>query len=247
MTAAENRLQKRHGRLTPVGLLDLARSADTPPEERLDVLTVIQMMRADLDMAEYAALDVGHEESPWTKLGRALGITRQGAERRWLRLMPRGGAGRDADEGRRGKRGPAPTKKKPQRSVASYENDDVFELTFRDSGGVTDDRAGATHVIIRAAGLPVATLAHATHPRFGVRGYTLTPPQGWIARAGVRPGYRPERLSAGVLDAALQQKMWVDPAEVQPGDVKRDPASWGTLDDLLATLKPLLKDSVLSQ
>ncbi|SIO86152.1 hypothetical protein BQ8420_10555 [Nocardiopsis sp. JB363] len=84
-----------------MALLGIARDPQTPEEARLDALTVIQHMRADLDMAEYAALDAGRKASSWTALGRALGITRQGAERRWLRLAPKGTPSRDAEAGRR--------------------------------------------------------------------------------------------------------------------------------------------------
>ncbi|GAB2521124.1 hypothetical protein [Nocardiopsis aegyptia] len=70
-------------------LLEIARGAETTGAERLDALTVIQQMRADLDHAEYQALDRARPQVSWPALGAALGVTQQGAERRWLRLAPK--------------------------------------------------------------------------------------------------------------------------------------------------------------
>ncbi|MFE1472147.1 hypothetical protein [Nocardiopsis dassonvillei] len=52
-TAAHERLRERYGTLTPSGLLENVRSVEAIGGDRLDALTVIQQMRADLDYAEY--------------------------------------------------------------------------------------------------------------------------------------------------------------------------------------------------
>lgn len=45
----------------------------------------------------------------------------------------------------------------------------------------------------------------------------------------------------GYLDHRIQSRMWVNPDMDQVPDVKRDPANWPTLYDLLTVLRPLLK------
>lgn len=116
-----------------------------------------------------------------------------------------------------------------------------FELTFCDDIDVTTDRQTATYVIVRRRGLPVITLAHATHPRYGVRGYTLNPHRQDPVAGKTPLGYQSERFVGGHLDVRIQERMWVDPEVVQPEDIKRPATEWGTLHDLLTFIKPLLK------
>lgn len=113
-------------------------------------------------------------------------------------------------------------------------------LTFLDGETATDDRPNATGVIIHGNGRRAITLIHATHPRYRVKGYTLSPhPNDPNNRHPV--GYNPDRFIDGYFDHRHQNAMWVDPHANQPDDMRRDPAEWKTLDDLVAILKPLLK------
>jgi len=114
-------------------------------------------------------------------------------------------------------------------------------LTHLADGQPTTDPDAADQITIRTGdGRQVMTLVLATHPMYRVQGYTLNPhPKDPNAR--VPHHYRPDAFADGQLDQRLQNRMWVDPRRTQPADTRRDPADWGTIRDLLATLKPLLK------
>jgi len=115
-------------------------------------------------------------------------------------------------------------------------------LTRLADGQPTDNPDDANQITIRTGdGRRVMTLVLATHPMYRVQGYTLNPhPKDPNSRAPHH--YSPDAFADGYLDQRLQNRMWVDPDATQPGDTRRDPANWDTLVDLLATLKPLLKD-----
>ena len=115
-------------------------------------------------------------------------------------------------------------------------------LTRLADGQPTDNPDDANQITIRTGdGRRVMTLVLATHPMYRVQGYTLNPhPKDPNIR--VPHSYNPDAFADGQLDQRLQNRMWVDPDATQPGDTRRDPANWDTLVDLLATLKPLLKD-----
>lgn len=115
-------------------------------------------------------------------------------------------------------------------------------LTHLADGQPTTDPDDANQITIRTGdGRRVMTLVLATHPMYRVQGYTLNPhPKDPNIR--VPHYYSPDAFADGYLDQRLQNRMWVDPDATQPGDTRRDPANWDTLVDLLATLKPLLKD-----
>jgi len=88
MQAAYDRLREStdNPALRPIDLLALAREADTALDDRIDALTTVQYMRDLLDSAEHYLLDSARANgATWTALGEALGVTRQGAERRLLR------------------------------------------------------------------------------------------------------------------------------------------------------------------
>ncbi|MCY9787934.1 hypothetical protein KIK06_29070 [Nocardiopsis sp. EMB25] len=105
MSAAHDRLTARHGRITTATLMEIGRDPEATEQDRLNALTVIERMRADLNSAEYALLDGARRTGTgWSALGAALGVTRQGAERRWLRGAPKATPSRDADAGRRDRR-----------------------------------------------------------------------------------------------------------------------------------------------
>ncbi|MFI6579373.1 hypothetical protein ACIBFB_26620 [Nocardiopsis sp. NPDC050513] len=105
MSAAHDRLAARHGPVTTTTLLQIGRDPDSTEQDRLDALTVIERMRADLNSAEYHLLDGARRTGTgWSVLGAALGVTRQGAERRWLRGAPKAVPSRDAEVGRRDRR-----------------------------------------------------------------------------------------------------------------------------------------------
>lgn len=107
MQAAYDRLRESTGNATlrPIDLLGLARDPDTAVSDRLDALTVVEYMRDLLDSAEHYLLDSARENgATWTALGEALGVTRQGAERRLLRGQTSLDGSRNADAGRKGRR-----------------------------------------------------------------------------------------------------------------------------------------------
>lgn len=115
-------------------------------------------------------------------------------------------------------------------------------LTRLADGQPTDNPDDANQITIRTGdGRQVMTLVLATHPMYRVQGYTLNPhPKDPNAR--VPHHYSPDAFADGSLDQRLQNRMWVDLRRTQPADTRRDPGDWPTLDDLLTTLKPLLKD-----
>lgn len=103
MKAAYRRLINNTGNpaLRPVDLLGLARDEEAALADRVDALTVVQYMRHDLERAEHHLLASAREGgATWTALGEALGVTRQGAERRLLRGRTSLDGSRSADAGR---------------------------------------------------------------------------------------------------------------------------------------------------
>lgn len=104
MEAAYGRLRESTGNaaLRPIDLLGLARDEQTPLSDRIDALTVVQHMRADLERAEHHLLESARAGgATWGALGAALGVSRQGAERRLLRGQTSLDGSRNADAGRR--------------------------------------------------------------------------------------------------------------------------------------------------
>lgn len=97
MALTDDQMQQAHARLAestgnaglrPIDLLMLARdpASDAGEQDLLDALTEVQHMRAQLERAEHYLLAVAREGgATWSALGAALGVTRQGAERRLLR------------------------------------------------------------------------------------------------------------------------------------------------------------------
>ncbi|WP_143173547.1 hypothetical protein [Nocardiopsis flavescens] len=102
--AAEQRLFRKYHRRRGTGdasLLHLvSRSRFSDTENLLDALSTLEQVREELDGIERVLLDrlrTEHKVS-WRKVGEALKISRQGAERRFLRVMSLDG---NADRGRR--------------------------------------------------------------------------------------------------------------------------------------------------
>lgn len=110
MQAAYERLRESTGNATlrPIDLLGMARDPETALSDRIDALTVVEYMRGLLDNAEHYLLDSARANgATWGALGEALGVTRQGAERRLLRGEVSAASldgGRSADAGRKGRR-----------------------------------------------------------------------------------------------------------------------------------------------
>lgn len=115
-------------------------------------------------------------------------------------------------------------------------------LTRLADGQPTDNPDDANQITIRTGdGRRVMTLVLATHPMYRVQGYTLNPhPKDPNIR--VPHCYNSDAFADGYLDQRLQNRMWVDPGMTQANDIRRDPANWGTIHDLLDVLRPLLKD-----
>lgn len=107
-------------------LLERVATALAGDGEPLDALTALRALRDELDAWEPRLIELARADgASWAQLAPALGVgTRQAAERRYLRLRPRGGDGLTREERVRAAR----DQRAGDRAVAAWARDNASEL-----------------------------------------------------------------------------------------------------------------------
>ena len=183
-------------------------------EELLQALRALEWLRAETDRLEADVVDALRSPDlrpnaavSWARIGAAVGVSRQGMERRYLRAAARRlTTTQHPDTGRAAlQRARATDADNARRSLARWGRSGPAEQPWRIDVSVTDPATGrATDAILSGpAGIP---------PRFGL-----------LQRTGGGFFYRAE-VARGLVSAADQAAPWPDVEPVQGLDGLTDPA-----------------------
>lgn len=111
-------------------------------------------------------------------------------------------------------------------------------ITYMAGSATTDDVNKADRVVVTNDTQHVATLVKATHPMSKVQGFTLNPHPSDPA-AKVPHYYSTDAFAEGCLDQRTQNRLYVHSGIDQTG-ARRSTDSFPTVDQFVATIKPLL-------